>query len=160
MDNDVGQGDFLQHRGEGRNQTGGNVRDESDCVHIEGHDVIGQSAHVGCHVQRGKEFILRHQIAVFGQGLDEGSFAAVGVADDGDAGYLVPDPILSIRGAIAPYPRQFPFYLDLSILQRHANNFNVKECSPSANQSINQSIDQDNIDHLNNGSNAMVSSHD
>ena len=142
MDNDVGQGDFLQHRGEGRNQTGGNVRDESDCVHIEGRDVIRQSAHVGCHVQRGKEFILRHQIAVIGQGLDEGSFAAVGVADDGDAGYLVPDPILSVHGAIAPYPRQFPFYLDLSILQRHVKQFPREGVQPSANQSINQPINR------------------
>ena len=85
VEDDVGFGDFLEGGAEGGDEFGGKVADEADGVGEDDAAAGGEvePAHGG--VERGEELVLGVDLGT-GEGVEEGGFAGVGVADEGDDG--------------------------------------------------------------------------
>jgi len=103
----VGFGDLLQRGAEGGHQLGGQLLDEADRVGEEGGVAARQADAAGGGVERGEELVLGQHVGL-GDCVEQGGFASVGVADDGDDRDLGAPALGAVLGALAAHFFQFP----------------------------------------------------
>ena len=88
------------------------------------HRVQEQDLHVArklrrmsCYVEGREQLVLGRQLGRARQRLDKRRLAAVGVADDGNAGDVETNPVLSEQGALLGHRDDLPLQLPLSPVQ-------------------------------------------
>ena len=69
------------------------------------------------YVEGREQLVLGRQLGRARQRLDERRLAAVGVADDGDAGNMEPNSVLSEQGALLGHGDDLPLQLPFSPVQ-------------------------------------------
>jgi hypothetical protein len=120
----VGLGDFLQRGAEGGHQLGGQLLDEADGVGEEGSMAARQADAAGGGVERGEELVLGQHVGL-GDRVEQGGFAGVGVADDGDDRDLGPPALGAVLGALAAHFFQFPSELGDALVNPPAVNLEL-----------------------------------
>ncbi len=106
VDEEVCEGGFLKCGHEGFDEAVGEVADEAHGVGEQHILIVGEGEAACGGVECGEEFVFGVDVGS-GEAIEEGGFAGVGVADDGDDGHFAVAAFFALGGADAAHVGEF-----------------------------------------------------